>query len=482
MLRSGGVQVLLVGGAALGLLALAFGASGLVLGATAVLVAAICIAVIAQLDLAHLGLIATCAFVFTCSWTAFFLPGHVRPRGVLVLLALLLLIAAQMNGRFPRLPWWYSTFIGTVVLVMVVKLIIPTSREYLSARYLESKAGIWGPTVLNTHISDFGTGVRFLLTLVGAAMTISICSMHFRRAPLWIAISYAAGASLSGFVAFVDQFLGLGIGRAVTGVGVLSGRATGFANHPVIMAGGNVYAVAIAAWLTTTAVTRQRLIGIALLPGLVLGTLASRSRGGEICLLLAIGLCVLILPQFRKHLHTAAMIAGGLIAAMFVALPNLGSALLSAMRLTGNTGGSDTGRVAVIKQGIDDWQHSPVFGIGLHVMNEAHNVPVQTLASGGLILFFGFLCVQFGSMVTAYRLISFHPMAAALLATAITGVAFGNLENTLTEPFVYVPVALIVGLHVQQLELGSDAAAEPPAAGSDEHPAADRKILAGQRA
>jgi len=97
-------------------------------------------------------------------------------------------------------------------------------------------------------------------------------------------------------------------------------------------------------------------------------------------------------------------------------------------------------------------------------MTEAHNVTVQTLAAGGIILFAGFMCLQFGSMFAAYHLIRFHSLAAPLLATVVTGVAFGNLENTLTEPLVYVPVALIVALRVQQLDPGDEPDETPVAA------------------
>jgi hypothetical protein len=448
--RSGGLQVVVLGGAALAVLAFAFRAGGPTLVAVSILVALVAAAGIARVDLAHAGLIATCGFVFVCSWTGWYILGHQRPRALLLLLALVLVIAAHVNGRFPRIPWWYMAFIATVVIVLVLNLIQPTSQRYLDGRYLETQAGIWGTNVLNTHISDFGTGARFLLTLVGAALTIAITSLHFRRAPVWIAISYAAGASLSGFVAFSDQLLGTSIGHAITGVGSRGDRTTGFADHPVLMAAGNVYAVAIVAWLTTRTTRGARVVGFALLPGLVLGTYASKSRGGEICLALAIGLCLIILPKYRRHLHSAAVAAGAGVVALFVIFPGSGHAFLSAMRLAGNSGPSDEGRIAVINQGLDDFVHSPIDGIGLHVMTEAHNVTVQALAAGGLILFAGFMCLQFGSMVAAYRLIRFHSLAAPLLATVITGVAFGNLENTLTEPLVYVPVALIVALRVQQ--------------------------------
>jgi O-antigen ligase len=452
IVRSGVASMVVFGGFALLLFVAGLQAGGTTLMITAMLIALVAVAAVVRVDLAMAGLLATCGFVFVCSWTAWHIGGGLRPRLLFLLLALVLTLAAHFGGRFPHLPWWYLALIGSVVLLSVVDSVLPESQRYLDHRYIESQAGIWGPG-LTTGISDFGTGLRFLVTLVGAALTISICSLHYRRAPIWIAMTYAAGASLSGLVAFSDAFLGTSLGHALTGIGFRGDRPTGFTDHPVIMAAANVYAIAIAAWLVTTSNTRQRIIGAALLPGLVLGTYASKSRGGTICLVLAILLCLVILPQYRRHLHFAAFgaaIAGGV---LFVVFPSAGHGILVATRLAGGKTAnsvSDTGRVAVLHQGLRDFAHSPIDGIGLHVMTEAHNVIVQCLAAGGLILLFGFLCVQFGGAWEAWRLSAVAPLAAPLLATVITGFVFGNLENTLTEPLVYVPVALIVALKAQQ--------------------------------
>jgi len=448
-LGNGVVETTVLGGLALLLLAFGFKAGGSVLLAVALLVTVAAVAAIARVDLAHAGLIATCGFVFCSSWTGWYIAGHQRPRALFLILALILLLAAHLNGRFPRVPWWYLALVGSVMLDTVLNLLLPTSTLYLDNRYLEIPGGTFGAHLI-TGISDFGTGLRFLFTLIGAALAISICALHFPRAPLWIAIAYTAGASLSGLVAFSDHLGVTSVGHALTGIGFRGDRATGFADHPVLMAAGNVYAIAIAAWLITTNNVRNRMVGLALLPGLVLGTYASKSRGGEICLVLAILVCLVILPQYRRRLHLAALGAGLIGVALFAVFPKTGHALLVAMRLAGNSGPSDQGRIAVLKQGVRDFMHSPIDGIGLHVVDEAHNVIVQSLAAGGLILFLGFMCLQVGGAFAAIRLIRTQPLAAPLLATFITGFLFGNLENTLTEPLVYVPVALIVALGAQQ--------------------------------
>ncbi len=482
--HSGSATTAVLGGLALLVLALGFAAGGSALLAIALLIGVVCVAVIARVDLYRAGLAATCGYVFCCSWTAWYVAGHQRPRAILLILALVLLLGAHLTKRLPHLPWWYVALVVAVSIDTVFNLLVPTSPIYLAHRYVESDAYRFA-TGLSTGISDFGSGLRFLFTLLGTVLVIAVCAMRFPRAPLWIAVSYTAGASLSGLVGYSD-YLGLtSLGHALTGVGLAGNRAAGFTNHPNVLAAGNVYAVAIAAWLITTDRTSTRVAGWVFLPGLVLGTYASGSRGGAICLLVAAVLCLLILPRYRRQLAFTALGVGVVAAFLFLFLPSTGHALLVGARLAGNSGPSNEGRIAVINQGLTDFAHSPIYGIGLHVMDEAHNVVVQSLAAGGLILFFGFMCLQLGGAYAAIRLLRRRQLAAPLLVTVVVGFVFGNLENTLTEPLVYVPVALIVALGVQQsmrseprvLDIGEPPAAElaeaatefapdaPPAAG-----------------
>jgi O-antigen ligase len=253
-------------------------------------------------------------------------------------------------------------------------------------------------------------------------------------------------------------------GAQLTGVPVLNGRAPGFTNHPNVLAGASVYAVPVAAWLVASTAPRLRNVGLVLLPGLVLGIYASGSRGGAICLVFAVALCMTFLPQYRKVIAFGLAIFGIIAAGLVAITPDLGHKLLKAVRLAGNSGPSNSGRIGVLKQGLHDFEHSPVWGIGLHVIDEAHNVLVQALASGGLILFFAFLGAQAGSALAAARLRDVDPLGAPLLVTVLVGFAFGNLENTLTEPFVWVPAAVIVGLVAQRAAMSPATAPAQPRA------------------
>ncbi len=445
------------------LLALGLRSGGVALVGVAGLLVILSLAVIGRIGLARAGLFATCGFVFTCSWTAWYVVGHQRPRALFLFLALALLVAAQLNARIPRAPWWYWAMVVAITVDGLLDLLFPTSAVYLNHRYLEIPGGSFGLNI-GTGLTDFGTAGRILLTIVGAFLVVSICSLHFRRAPLWIAVSYAAGAALSSWVAFSDDTIGTGFGAALTGVGFRGDRAAGFTDHPNILAAGNVYAIAIAAWLATRDEVRLRVGGIVMLLGMVLGTYTTRSRGGTICLVVAAVLCLAVLPKYRRQMPFILAGVGVVVGLIFVAVPGIGHSLLVAARLAGNEGPSDFGRGAVLTQGLRDFQLRPIQGIGLHVVDEAHNVLVQALASGGLILLFGFMAVQVGSTLTALALMRFDQLAAPLAATVVTGFVFGNLENTLTEPLVYVPVALVIGIWVQREMLPPPDDAPPPPA------------------
>jgi hypothetical protein len=262
-------------------------------------------------------------------------------------------------------------------------------------------------------------------------------------------MTFAVGASASGWAAMAGK-LGLGfITRAVTKIPVGTGRQFGFAFHPNFLAAGLVICIPIAMWMCFSANRRDRLWGYVALPGLVLGVWASGSRGGAICAVLALAAAVVLLPRARPYAPilgmSAIVIAGGLAAA----LPSVGLKILKATRLVSggaSTAGSDTARSIVAHQGWLDFLHSPVDGIGLQVATEAQNVYLQELASGGLILFVAMNIYLLASMYYAGRLIPRHDLGAALLGTAISIAALNVFEADLTDRFYYVPAAILVAL------------------------------------
>ncbi len=124
-------------------------------------------------------------------------------------------------------------------------------------------------------------------------------------------------------------------------------------------------------------------------------------------------------------------------------------ALAHGDRLVGGASGarSDHERHALLLQARTDFLHSPLFGIGPRVVNEAHDVYLQLLASGGVIALASFL-VFVGGLVLALRSGLRVDRRLALACGAATGtwLLVGVVENQLVEPYLYVPAGLLVGL------------------------------------
>lgn len=393
------------------------------------------------------GMLATCAFAFVASWEGVYIGG-MRPRFVLLVLALLLLVAARIGETLPHMPWWNNVFVGSIVLVTVLNALWPPSQDYLDERYSTSLFG----QGLDVGFSGLGAAGRILLTVIGVPLIVVICAGYYRRAPYWIAVSFLAGTAISAMVAYTDWAGWTTLAETITGIGVQDDRSPGLAAHPVLLTYGTVCGTAIAVWLFTTGRRHDRVLGAIILPALLLGTYASRTRGGAICVLLAIVVSVLILPKFRRHLHLAALGAAIGCTLLFAVFPQAGHSLLTTLRLIGDPGTeqSNADRIAVIEQGLADFAHSPVYGIGPQVINEGHNSYVQAMAAGGLILLLGLLCMQTGATVSALRLMRAESLAAALAATMLTRFVYDFIEGPPIVPAVYLPVALIAGLVAQQ--------------------------------
>ena len=164
--------------------------------------------------------------------------------------------------------------------------------------------------------------------------------------------------------------------------------------------------------------------------------------------MLALGLGLGLVPELRRY-APGVLLAGAVVVGLVVAaVPSLGAAVLRVTRLSGGTAtaGSDLVRATVGAQGLRDFRHSPIQGIGLQVSIEASQVYIQELAAGGLILFVGNVDLCVGGMVAAARLIRRYDLAAALLAALVVTLALNIFEADLTDRFYYVPAAILVAL------------------------------------
>lgn len=442
-IRSTDVGVTLVLGCALVALGFGLATGGPVLLTVAVLIAVAAAVTVVRLDFHKLLLVSTSAAAFITGLPEVYV-GPIRARVVLIVLALLLAVASFLRGNRLWLPWWILAPAGSILLATALVLVLPISPTYLNTRQVDTT---FGPQPTD----DIGPAISALLSVAGLPLAMIACSLAFRRAPMYIAGAFVAGNALSAFVAYTD-FLGLtSLSSTFGGCGVPGGRACGFSSHPVLLTVGTVYATGLAAWFLVRPSRRSRFFGGITLPALILGTYASGTRGGVLSIILLLAASVLVLPQYRRHLHLVLLVVGMCASAVFVFVPTIGHQLLLTTRLVGSptAAASNAARIGAMSQGLDDFLESPIFGIGLHVLFQAQNGYIQSLASGGLILLIGMLALQFGALWDSFRLMKTEAMATALAATMLTRVFYEAIEGSLVIYGALVPVALIAGLLAQ---------------------------------
>lgn len=425
--------------------AVGFRAGSTAMYITTGLLAFLAILLIARVSLRSAGIGAALISAFTLPWNGFLL-GPVRPGDVFIFVAVGCFIASEIGEGMPHIPWWVSQLGLVIVIVAALHVLLPTDPHFILNRIVVGADG--RPTFENQ--SNLGVAFKFLSGIVLLPFAFTFATMLERRALRWLTVAFTAGTSLSGLIGFSD-------GRGITRIGVqfthviapLS-RQAGLSKYPNFLASTCILAMPLAIWMIASPDRRTKIMGWLVLPGIVLGTYATGSRGGAVCLLLGAAASFVFIPRFRPKLPAIAFGAGLIAAITFVVVPAFGALVLKATRLGG--GGADTTsasnavRAITRNQGVKDFLHSPLDGIGMQVAAEAQNVYIQEAASGGLILLLSMLIYNLACFWISARLIPYSDLAAALLATFVASAVFNYLEADLTDRFFYVPVALLICL------------------------------------
>lgn len=410
--------------------------------------AVVAVLVLAKVDLYRFAVGSALLAAFTLPWNGVVKAG-VRPGDALVLVAVMAFVAAGARGEIPELPWWVKQLAIGVIAVAVLHELIPTSAEYLRTRLVVNAGGQPVTPNYSGLVSNLGTAFKFLVGIIAIPLAFSFPALRNPRTVNWFAASFAAGNGLSGLVAFVDRFTGLGIAGKIIGYGAAGGRQAGFSAHPNFLAAGCALAIPIALWLCTSKDRTRRLLGIACLVGNAVGIYASGSRGGTVALVFAIAVATVVMPRMRRWAVPLSIGGVAALVSVIAVFPAIGQKILRTTRLGGGDAtaeGSNYVRDLLANQGLHDFQHRPIDGIGLQVGTEASNVYLQELAAGGLILFIALSLYMIGAAYTAFRYMPRYSLAAALLVCMITAAALNYVEANLTDRYYYVPGALIVAL------------------------------------
>jgi hypothetical protein len=421
-----------------------------------------CVAVIVHGDLRRAGIYAACAAAGTLTWNGWFV-GPLRPGDVLVLVALMCFAVATPNNAFRTPPWWVKQLGIAIILVATLSIVLPTDSNYLAQRVVLGATGQPIQFVRDSIAgANLGVAFKFVVAVLAIPMAFAGAALLDRRAVRWLALSFATGAAVSGAAAFLD-YLGISVGQILTGIPAVHGRQLGFADHPNFLAAGLVLGVPFACWLLASRNRRERLLGAGCLPALLLGVYASGSRGGAICVVVTLFVTLALLPRTRPFfpgIALAGVVAAGAVAAF---VPAFGQAILRVTRLSDSAGteGSDTVRALVGAQGVRDFHHSPIDGIGLQASFDASQVYLQELASGGLLLFGAMSIYMLGGMWSAARIIPRDDLGAAVLGALLATIGLNFFEADLTDRFYYVPSAILIALLVTiDRDVGATGAAE----------------------
>lgn len=393
------------------------------------------------------GLWLTCLSAATLPWTGVRLGG-VTFAEVFLILAALTLVGADLRRPMPALPGWVWALALAVLATGVVNQFDPATTAFMVDR--DQLLGNY--TVVHSApatITNLVVMVPLLVRILLMPFVFGLARLHEPAAPYRIAKAFVVGVVISSAIGAADSRGLTSLGPALTGVPVQGTRAAGLTQHPNALALTCVFALPILVWLVRAAMGRRRSLTVIAVAVVLLGLYASGSRSGAVAAgLTAVG-ALFLLPEYRRHLATIALGLTTAAGTLFVVRPDVGSALLTGLRLTGGgSAGSDQARTIVNDQGMRDFLHSPIHGIGFAIAEQAHIVYLQALAVGGVILLAGLLIYMTGALARCIRIAKSEPMAVPLFVAVLGGAITNAAQNALTPAVVYFAESLIATLSV----------------------------------
>ncbi|MDT5017226.1 MAG: hypothetical protein QOD39_3386 [Mycobacterium sp.] len=392
----------------------------------------------------------------TVTWTGLRLPGLGNPADLLIVMSfgLCALLVVFGDLRF-SMPMWSFVPAAAIIACVLVRLFDPPPYYLQVFRF---QAGLGAP-------DSVVKALFWLFAILIVPQTIAACIGIDRRVAVWTMAAYVTGTAISCGIAIIDLTGLTNIGRSLPGNLTLlatngtvdsTNRMPGLTEHPNSLGFTAVVSIPIATYLMGT--MRRRWIGAILLIALLGGVIASGSRGAQIVAPLSVLASVLSLPKGIPNGRTAARFfsmsaVGAVVIGLAVLFSLPGDIRDSILRITsfeslytaGNA--SNEGRLALLGYALFDWRRYPIFGAGIRHIVEAHNIYVQLLASGGLVLLTAMLVYWSLMLRDSWRLSLLGVNYARFLMLSIGGwLALGLVENQLTERGIYFAVGCIAGL------------------------------------
>jgi hypothetical protein len=385
--------------------------------------------------------------------------AHLCLAGSLLVLAPL----AVGRGRELRVPVWVWALGAGIVVVAVASVVAPTDRSYLAGRFEVPVEAVIAAQIPDAAVGDVLNAVRWIIPAVAlplaACLALADQARRSERTRLLAAV-WAIGATVNAFVALTDEAGLTSVSAHLIPVVDVGGRQAGLTAQPNHLALAIALAAPITVWLLLRSTGAVRAGWCAALVVLAGGLVVSQSRGGLVVAVLGASAALIAQPAGRRLVApvvTAAVVVGTLLVAF---TPHLLDAAGTTLRLSGAQSAQDSNAIRdqIRAQALADIAHSPLRGIGLHVVAEGHAIYLQLAAAGGAVLVLAFAITVLGAVVDGVAVArraardergrDERGLVVVLLISIASWLVVGAVENQIADLYLYLPVALLAGLTV----------------------------------
>jgi O-antigen ligase len=314
-------------------------------------------------------------------------------------------------------------------------------------------ASVLVSTTMGQSVSgDLRAGVLFLIGSVATPVVVATATRDERPLILIAFLLLVSGAINSG-VGLLDGVGLTHIGLEVTGL-QFPGRSAGLTVQPNHLGLTCAMVLPVGLTLLTSLQTVPlRLLALTMTLLAAAGVIASGSRGATLGALL--GLVVVPLVSHRRRLHATLLGVASLVS--LALLYTIGSPLfVSLERLTGRISarGADLARLSTLAETIDDISASPLIGNGYGYVRDAHDIYLQVLAAGGALGLAGWILFVTGFLFVGLRCARdpvlpprLRSLAGGLVASMVTWLAIGVVENPIYDRYLYWPLGLLLAIY-----------------------------------
>ncbi|MGN7969036.1 O-antigen ligase family protein [Microbacterium sp. 22296] len=389
--------------------------------------------------LTDVGGVLLMAAALTSPWNALSIAGN-RPGVLFLVLAAILIAFDSLAARAPgRTRAWIWLPALAVAIVLGVHAVVPVDPSYLLGRF---------EYVTALDVTTINPWVRAGQWLLAMTILPAVLAHAARRRPAWVPrviSAWVVGAAVSGLVAVLD-FAGI-TNISLTLLGFENGlsRGAGLSFHPNSLGISCAIAAPAALWI----MGRRRWLGLLLVAITSAGAIFSGSRAAQAGVIVGILLVLLFATRSRRVIPWLLGLITAVVVYALVLAPSIIEQTSELFRFTStNAVQSDEGRAALAAQALLDFQHSPLHGLGIEYVLLAHNIYLQLLAAGGLLLFLAVGSYWVLSIRDAWKARGFeHGLTVYLAVGVVVWLLGGWVSNQLIDPFLYFPVAGIVAAY-----------------------------------